>query len=164
MSRDFCFPQAPEYTIRSVSNFFEISQRYMQLKVHHWCRWHQWQMKKIFNHKNLIFFWHLWKVELTYRYILAFKFRTSEIGGKAGVVDTGGAPWLETVLMRYYGAGGNLIHKKNRSKKSRDTVPLTGIKRNYLHKNSKYNNGCFAATACRRVTRSSWRANSRPNQ
>jgi hypothetical protein len=32
---------------------------------------------------------------------------------------------FETVLMQYSGAGGKLIHqKKNRSKKSRDTVPL----------------------------------------
>ncbi len=28
------------------------------------------------------------------------------------------------VLMGYSGAGGKLIHKKTRSKKSRDTVPL----------------------------------------
>jgi hypothetical protein len=32
------FPQAPDYTIRAVSNFFEDSRRYSQLKVHHWCR------------------------------------------------------------------------------------------------------------------------------
>jgi hypothetical protein len=31
---------------------------------------------------------------------------------------------FETVLMRYSGDGGKLIHKKTRSKKSRDTVPL----------------------------------------
>jgi hypothetical protein len=29
------FPQAPEYTIRSVSNFFENYLRYLQLKEHH---------------------------------------------------------------------------------------------------------------------------------
>jgi hypothetical protein len=29
------FPQAPDYTFRAVSNFFEISRRYSQLKVHH---------------------------------------------------------------------------------------------------------------------------------
>ncbi len=29
------FPQAPEYTIRAVSNFFENSRRYSQLKVDH---------------------------------------------------------------------------------------------------------------------------------
>jgi hypothetical protein len=42
---DFCFfswisfPQAPEYTIRVVSNFFENSRRYSQLKVCHRCRY-----------------------------------------------------------------------------------------------------------------------------
>ncbi len=46
------FSQAPEYTTRPVSNFFENSQRYSQLKVDHRCRWHRWQMKKIFNQKN----------------------------------------------------------------------------------------------------------------
>ncbi len=46
------FPPAPEYPIRTVSNFFENSQRYSQLKVDHRCRWHQWQMRKIRNQKN----------------------------------------------------------------------------------------------------------------
>ncbi len=58
-----------------------------------------------------------------------------DTGGKlaAGVVDTGGnlppvsltpLKKFETVLMGYSGAGGKLIHKKTRIKKSRDTVPL----------------------------------------
>ncbi len=47
------FPQAPEYTIRAVSNFFENLRRYSQLKMDHRCRWHRWQMKKIFNQKNI---------------------------------------------------------------------------------------------------------------
>ncbi len=64
------FPQAPEYTIRVVSIFFENSWRYSQLKVHHRCRWHRWQMEKIYNHKSLIIlFGHLWEVELSYRYL-----------------------------------------------------------------------------------------------
>ncbi len=53
-------PWAPEYTIRADSNFFKnsrrYSQQYSQLKVHHRCCWHQWQMEKIFNQKNFIFF------------------------------------------------------------------------------------------------------------
>ncbi len=59
---DFCFfswnsfPQAPEYTNRAVSNFFENSRRYSQLKVHHRCRWHRWQMAKIFKLKNFNYF------------------------------------------------------------------------------------------------------------
>ncbi len=50
------FPPAPEYSIRTVSNFFENSRRYLQLKVDHRCRWHRWQMKKNFNKKNLTYF------------------------------------------------------------------------------------------------------------
>jgi hypothetical protein len=46
------FPQAPEYTIRVVLNFFENSRRYSQLKVCHRCQWHRWKMQKIFNHKS----------------------------------------------------------------------------------------------------------------
>ncbi len=69
---DFCFfswisfPQSPEYNIRAVKIFFENSRWYSQLKVHHRCRWHQWQMD--------YFVWTPWEVELTYRYIFAFKF------------------------------------------------------------------------------------------
>ncbi len=44
------------YTIRAVSNCFENSRRYSQLKVHHWCCWQGWQMEKIFNHKSFIYF------------------------------------------------------------------------------------------------------------
>ncbi len=50
----FCFwffyesvsPPAPEYPIRTVSNFFETSRRYSQVKVHHRCRWHPWQIMR----------------------------------------------------------------------------------------------------------------------
>ncbi len=35
------FPQAPEYPNMAVLNLFENSQRYLQLKVHHRCRWHR---------------------------------------------------------------------------------------------------------------------------
>ncbi len=47
------FPPAPEYPIKTVSNFFENSLSYSRLKVDHWCHWHRWQTKKIFNQKNL---------------------------------------------------------------------------------------------------------------
>ncbi len=46
------FPQASEYTITAISNFFENSQRYSRLKVHHRCQRHRWQMAKIFKLKN----------------------------------------------------------------------------------------------------------------
>ncbi len=52
VSRDFLllvffmnqFPQAPEYTIRAVSNFFENSRRYSQLKVDHRYQRHRWKI------------------------------------------------------------------------------------------------------------------------
>jgi hypothetical protein len=59
---DFCFfswisfPQAPEYTNRAVSNFFENSRIYSQLKVHHRCQRHRWQMAKIFKLKIFNYF------------------------------------------------------------------------------------------------------------
>ncbi len=46
------FPQAPEYTIRVVTNVFENSRRYSLLKVCHRCQRHRRQMQKIFNHKS----------------------------------------------------------------------------------------------------------------
>ncbi len=46
------FPQASEYTITAISNFFENSRRYSRLKVHHRCQRHRCQMKKIFKEKN----------------------------------------------------------------------------------------------------------------
>ncbi len=45
------FPQAPEYTITAISNFFENLRRYSRLKCHR-CRWHRWHMEKIFKLKN----------------------------------------------------------------------------------------------------------------
>ncbi len=69
------FPQAPEYTIWAVSNFFENSRRYSQLKVCHRCRWHRWQMQNIFNHKSFNYLVCTPReVEETYRNIFAFKF------------------------------------------------------------------------------------------
>ncbi len=36
--------------------YFENSGRYLQLMVHHRCRWHRWQMEKIFKLKNFNYF------------------------------------------------------------------------------------------------------------
>ncbi len=53
VSRDFLlkvffswitFPQAPDNHIWIISNIFENSRRYSQVKVHHWCQWHQRQI------------------------------------------------------------------------------------------------------------------------
>ncbi len=38
------FPQSPDNNIRIISNFFENSQRYSQVKVHHRCQQHRWQI------------------------------------------------------------------------------------------------------------------------
>ncbi len=48
------FPQAPDNNIRIISNFFENSRRYSQVKVHHWCQrhrcqWHRWQIAASIN-------------------------------------------------------------------------------------------------------------------
>ncbi len=163
------FPQAPEYTIRAVSNFFENSWRYSQ-QVHHWCRWHQWQMEKNNHHKSFNYFvWTPLGSELTYRYILAiFKFtlrspqpvidnnnnllfsffatcinNTSESGGKIcrrcwwhwchrchWYLDFWGSPRIFEKIQNgpnwiLWGWGETDSWKKNRSKKSHDTVPLS---------------------------------------
>jgi hypothetical protein len=70
------FPQASDYTIRVVSNFFENSRRYSQLKVCHRCQRHRWQMEKTFKQKNFNNF--IWtplgsRVNI-YISIFAFKF------------------------------------------------------------------------------------------
>ncbi len=82
VSRDFLllvffisFPPAPEYPIRTVSNFFENSRRYSQLKVDTGVadtgsKWEKSSIRKIL----IILLGHLWIVELTYIYIFAFKF------------------------------------------------------------------------------------------
>ncbi len=38
------FPQAPDNNFTIISNFFENSRRYSQVKVHHRCQRHQWQI------------------------------------------------------------------------------------------------------------------------
>ncbi len=103
------FPQAPEYITGAFSNFFENSRRYSQLMVHHRCRWHRWQMKKIFTQKNFNNFvatpldsrvniymnfclqLHL-EVSAAWYFLPLFAIGVNDTGGKfaAGVVDTGG--------------------------------------------------------------------------
>jgi hypothetical protein len=39
----------------------------LRLKVHHWRRWHRWQIEKIFHQKNVNYFvWTPWVLELTW--------------------------------------------------------------------------------------------------
>ncbi len=98
------FPQASDYTIRAILNFFENSQRYLKLKVHHRCCRHQWQTEKIFNQKSFHYF--CWtplgsrviiQINFSFKFILScqqFDIVPNDTGGKfaTGVVDTGGAP------------------------------------------------------------------------
>jgi hypothetical protein len=67
------FPKPLSIQLELFQFFFKNSWRYSRLKVHHWCRWHQWQMEKIFNQDSLIFL-HLLVVELTNRSFFSFKF------------------------------------------------------------------------------------------
>ncbi len=78
------FPPAPEYPIRTVTNFFENSQRYSQVKVHHRYQRHRWQAAK------------LPPVSTTPAANFATSFTSVvDTGGKfaAGVNDTGGKQW-----------------------------------------------------------------------
>ncbi len=82
------------FPIRAVLNFFENLQRYLQLKVHHRCHWHWWQMGKISNQKFFYyFFWTPLGSRVTFFFKLIFVVfsliivatginNTSETGGK----------------------------------------------------------------------------------
>ncbi len=83
VSRDFLlpvfswitFPQAPENNFRIISNFFENSRIYSQVKVHHRCQRHRWQIC----HRCQ---WHRWQIADG----------INDTGGKfaTGINDTGG--------------------------------------------------------------------------
>ncbi len=50
------FPPAPDYSIKTVSNFFENSWRYSQVKMHHWYQLHRWQICHLYQwHRRQIF-------------------------------------------------------------------------------------------------------------
>ncbi len=53
---------ALDYTLRAVSNFFENSRRYSQLKVQGG-KWKKYSIRNVF----VLSFGHLWVVELAYR-------------------------------------------------------------------------------------------------
>ena len=101
-------------------------------------KWKKTSSRKIL----IIWFEHLWVVELTYIYIFAFKFTWRCLQPDIVLIICHRCRWhrwctmtceylrefskkFETILIGYSGAGGKLIHKKTRSKKSRDTVPLS---------------------------------------
>ena len=133
------FPQASDYTIRAVSNFFENSRRYSQLKVHHRCRWHRWQMAKMF--KQIIFIYFVW-TPLSSRvnmYItFCFKFNLRCLQPDIVPIICHRCRWHRWQICRWcrwyqwrknsntLKLGGNWFKKKTRNKKSCDTVPLKG--------------------------------------
>ncbi len=135
------FPQASDYTIRAVSNFFENSRRYSQLKVCHWCQPHRWQLERTLPPASLTPVANLPPVSTTLaKMVEQFATGVADTGGKfvTGVVYTSGAPWLANISAnfwknskrskwKYLELGGNWFMKKTRSKKSRDTVPLKAI-------------------------------------
>ncbi len=93
------FPPSPWVycTIRVVSDFFENSRRYSQLKVHQWCPWHctggKW--KKIFNLQNL--------PPVSLIPVVHLDLRISPRISKK----------IEMTLMLFLGAWGKMIHEKN---------------------------------------------------
>ncbi len=69
------FSQVSDYTIRVISNFFENSRRYSQLKVCLRCQRHRWQMEKTFKLKNFYnFVWTPLGSRVNIYIIFAFKF------------------------------------------------------------------------------------------
>ncbi len=90
------FPTSPWVSLWGCFDFFEISRKYLQLKVHHRCCWHQWQKEKSSIRKDFIFlFGHFWVEDLTYDKLFP---STSHWGVSSliffllfttGVIDTG---------------------------------------------------------------------------
>ncbi len=147
------FPRAPEYSIKTVSIFFENTRRYSQLKVCHRCQRHRWQMEKIFNQKNFNNF--VWsplgsRGNIYINFCLQVHFQLSaawycshylppvSMTPVANLLPVSLTPVvqldlqisprifekIEIILMLLSGAWGKLIHEKNQKQKSRDTVPL----------------------------------------
>ncbi len=93
----------------------------------------KWEKSSIIN-VLIILFGHLWEVELSYRYIFAFKFTLRSQQPDIVPIICHRCYWyqwctltceylcefskkLKTVLMGYSGAGGKLIHEKNQKQK-----------------------------------------------
>ncbi len=103
----YCSHYLPPVSLTPVANLPPVS--LIPVTICHRRRWHRRQICR--------YRWHRWQIchlcqqhwwcTLTCEYVREFSKK------------------FETVLMGYSGAGGEMIHKKTRSKKSRDTVPLT---------------------------------------
>ncbi len=105
------FPQAPDNNNRIISNFFENSRRYSQVKVHHRCQWHRWRIAAGINdtggkfcHQFPLCCWRRWQIchrcqrfrrricRRCQRRRWQLATGINDTGGKfaTGVIDTGG--------------------------------------------------------------------------
>jgi hypothetical protein len=116
VSRDFCFwffscisfPPDPEYSIKTVSNFFENSQRYSRVKEHHRYQRHRWQICHRYQR-------HRWQIFPPFSLALLIHMLTLLPKG------------VQTKLLKFFCLKVFSICYRcpeTRSKKSRDTVPL----------------------------------------
>jgi hypothetical protein len=132
------FPQAPEYITRAVSNFFENSRRYSQLKVDHWYQRHRWQTMGLISGCRYL------KVNLKAKMFICVNstiqrcpiksikiFLIEDFSRLPPVSLTLSCEYLrefskkfETVLMGYSWAGGKLIDEKNPKRKISWHCPL----------------------------------------
>jgi len=138
------FPQAPEYTSRAVSNFFENSRRYSQLKVDHRYQRHRWQTMGLISGCRYL------KVNLKAKMFICvnstFQRCPNKIIKRFLMQDFSHLPPVSTTpvvnlelrisprIFEKFRSGPNGILwgwgetdwcKKTRSEKSRDTVPLS---------------------------------------
>ncbi len=119
------FPPAPGYPIRTVSNFFENSRRYSQLKVDHRCCWHRWQMRKIFNQKNFNNFVGT-PLDSRVNTYICHRCRLYRWSTLSCEYLRKFSKKFETALMVYSGAWGKLIHEKNQRQKISWHCPFKG--------------------------------------
>ncbi len=133
--------------VTAISNFLENLRRYSRLKVHHRCRWHRWQMEKIFNEKKFNYF--VWtplgsRVNIYINFCRQFHFKVSAAWYCSHYLPLANLPpvllipvaichrrrwhrWQIWTIPAQIATGINNTSEnggKTRSKKSRDTVPL----------------------------------------
>ncbi len=138
------FPQAPDNNIRIISKFFEISRRYSQVKVHHRCQRHRWQIIGTIsgcrhlqvNLKAKIYIYvssttQRWPNKIIKNFLIEDFFNLPPVSlTPLANLELRISPWIFEKIR--YGLNGILrgwgetdFMKRTRSKKSRDTVPLT---------------------------------------
>ncbi len=100
-------PKPQSLPLGPLKNFPKIL-GYLQLKVHHWCSWHRWQMEKSSIRKVLIIHFKVSAVSYCSEYlplvstkpaVQVAKFAAGVID--TGGIDTGGAPWLVNISVNF---------------------------------------------------------------